>query len=145
MPFPPALWSALQVANNYYRPDLKKAALARLSVVNRSLRVAKSGVKKRNRQAVKVPILHYYHPFPPELKVRFSCFVWRGNYCVFNIQQLELCYSFQLSWFFFSRDGLSKKDECSYYRISSEKEGGIATTRHKFYSLNRKGSKIVLV
>ena len=44
-----------QVADNYYRPDLKKAALARLSAVNRSLRVAKSGVKKRNRQAVKVP------------------------------------------------------------------------------------------
>ncbi|KAJ8539304.1 hypothetical protein K7X08_013556 [Anisodus acutangulus] len=40
-----------QVADNNYRPDLKKAALARLSVVNRSLRVAKSGVKKRNRQA----------------------------------------------------------------------------------------------
>ncbi|RZB42173.1 60S ribosomal protein L28-1 [Glycine soja] len=53
------------VADNYYRPDLKKAALARLSAVNRSLRVAKSGVKKRNRQAVKLPILHYYHPFPP--------------------------------------------------------------------------------
>lgn len=46
--------SLLQVANNYYRPDLKKAALARLSVVHRSLKVAKSGVKKRNRQAVKV-------------------------------------------------------------------------------------------
>ena len=44
-----------QVADNYYRPDLKRAALARLSAVNRSLRVAKSGVKKRNRQAVKVP------------------------------------------------------------------------------------------
>ncbi|XP_014499769.1 60S ribosomal protein L28-2 [Vigna radiata var. radiata] len=43
-----------QVADNYYRPDLKKAALARLSAVNRSLKVAKSGVKKRNRQAVKV-------------------------------------------------------------------------------------------
>ncbi|KAE9588088.1 hypothetical protein Lal_00002836 [Lupinus albus] len=41
-----------QVADNYYRPDLKKAALARLSAVNRSLRVAKSGAKKRNRQAV---------------------------------------------------------------------------------------------
>ncbi|WOG89355.1 hypothetical protein DCAR_0208593 [Daucus carota subsp. sativus] len=40
-----------QVADNYYRPDLKKAALARLSAVNRSLKVAKSGVKKRNRQA----------------------------------------------------------------------------------------------
>ncbi|KAL0429890.1 UNVERIFIED_CONTAM: 60S ribosomal protein L28-1 [Sesamum radiatum] len=40
-----------QVADNYYRPDLKKAALARLSVVHRSLKVAKSGVKKRNRQA----------------------------------------------------------------------------------------------
>ncbi|MCD7465118.1 60S ribosomal protein L28 [Datura stramonium] len=40
-----------QVADNYYRPDLKKAALARLSAVNRSLRVAKSGVRKRNRQS----------------------------------------------------------------------------------------------
>ncbi|XP_041000816.1 60S ribosomal protein L28-2-like [Juglans microcarpa x Juglans regia] len=45
---------ANQVADNYYRPDLKKAALARLSVVHRSLKVAKSGVKKRNRQAVRV-------------------------------------------------------------------------------------------
>lgn len=42
-----------QVAENYYRPDLKKAALARLSAVNRSLQVAKSGVKKRNRQPSK--------------------------------------------------------------------------------------------
>ncbi|OIW15894.1 hypothetical protein TanjilG_04429 [Lupinus angustifolius] len=42
-----------QVADNYYRPDLKKAALARLSAVSRSLRVAKSGAKKRNRQAVR--------------------------------------------------------------------------------------------
>ncbi|KAJ0076264.1 hypothetical protein Patl1_33376 [Pistacia atlantica] len=42
----------LQVSDNYYRPDLKNAALARLSVVHRSLKVAKSGVKKRNRQAV---------------------------------------------------------------------------------------------
>ncbi|KAH6781309.1 Ribosomal L28e protein family [Perilla frutescens var. hirtella] len=40
-----------QVSDNYYRPDLKKAALARLSVVHRSLKVAKSGAKKRNRQA----------------------------------------------------------------------------------------------
>ncbi|RAL38613.1 hypothetical protein DM860_002591 [Cuscuta australis] len=40
-----------QVADNYYRPDLKKAALARLSVVYRSLKIAKSGPKKRNRQA----------------------------------------------------------------------------------------------
>ncbi|XP_057976928.1 large ribosomal subunit protein eL28z-like [Malania oleifera] len=40
-----------QVADNHYRPDLKKAALARLSAVHRSLKVAKSGVKKRNRQA----------------------------------------------------------------------------------------------
>ncbi|XP_071903120.1 large ribosomal subunit protein eL28z-like [Coffea arabica] len=40
-----------QVADNYYRPDLKKAAIARLSVVHRSLKVARSGVKKRNRQA----------------------------------------------------------------------------------------------
>ena len=43
----------MQVADNYYRPDLKKAALARLSAVNRSLQVAKSGVKKRNRQPTK--------------------------------------------------------------------------------------------
>ncbi|OMO91636.1 Ribosomal protein L28e [Corchorus olitorius] len=42
-----------QVADNYYRPDLKKAALARLSVIHRSLKVAKSGAKKRNRQALK--------------------------------------------------------------------------------------------
>ncbi|XP_010911931.1 large ribosomal subunit protein eL28y [Elaeis guineensis] len=43
-----------QVTDNYYRPDLTKAALARLSAVHRSLKVAKSGVKKRNRQAVQV-------------------------------------------------------------------------------------------
>ena len=43
-----------QVVDNRYRPDLKKAALARLSVVNRSLKIAKSGAKKRNRQAVKI-------------------------------------------------------------------------------------------
>lgn len=42
-----------QVTDNYYRPDLTKAALARLSAVHKSLKVAKSGVKKRNRQAVK--------------------------------------------------------------------------------------------
>ncbi|KAL5579394.1 hypothetical protein UlMin_011836 [Ulmus minor] len=42
-----------QVANNHYRPDLKKAALSRLSAVHRSLKVAKSGVKKRNRQPAK--------------------------------------------------------------------------------------------
>ncbi|KMT01693.1 hypothetical protein BVRB_9g211490 [Beta vulgaris subsp. vulgaris] len=42
-----------QVGDNYYRPDLKQAALARLSIVNRSLQVAKSGVKKRNRQPPK--------------------------------------------------------------------------------------------
>ncbi|WCJ39608.1 60S ribosomal protein L28-2 [Euphorbia peplus] len=41
---------ANQVGDNYYRPDLKSAALARLSVVHRSLKVSKSGVKKRNRQ-----------------------------------------------------------------------------------------------
>ncbi|KAA3478586.1 60S ribosomal protein L28-1-like [Gossypium australe] len=43
-----------QVTDNYYRPDLTKAALARLSAVNRSLKVAKSGVKKRNRQALRI-------------------------------------------------------------------------------------------
>uniref|UniRef100_A0A2P2LY17 Uncharacterized protein MANES_04G137300 n=1 Tax=Rhizophora mucronata TaxID=61149 RepID=A0A2P2LY17_RHIMU len=43
-----------QVGDNYYRPDLKKAALARLSVVHRSLKVGKSGVRKRNRQAQKI-------------------------------------------------------------------------------------------
>ncbi|GFY97139.1 ribosomal L28e protein family [Actinidia rufa] len=46
-----SLYHILQVGDNYYRPDLKKAALARLSAVQRSLKVAKSGVKKRNRQA----------------------------------------------------------------------------------------------
>ncbi|XP_047317356.1 60S ribosomal protein L28-1-like [Impatiens glandulifera] len=40
-----------QVAENYYRADLKSAALARLSAVHRSLKVSKSGVKKKNRQA----------------------------------------------------------------------------------------------
>ncbi|KAF8393491.1 hypothetical protein HHK36_021735 [Tetracentron sinense] len=45
---------ANQVSDNYYRPDLKDAALARLSAVNRSLKVGKSGAKKRNRQAVKI-------------------------------------------------------------------------------------------
>ncbi|XP_058074010.1 large ribosomal subunit protein eL28y-like [Magnolia sinica] len=44
-----------QVSDNYYRPDLKNSSLARLSAVRRSLQVAKSGVKKRNRQAVKAP------------------------------------------------------------------------------------------
>jgi large subunit ribosomal protein L28e len=48
------LFDPFQVGDNYYRPDLKKAALARLSAVHRSLKVAKSGVKKRNRQAVRI-------------------------------------------------------------------------------------------
>ncbi|KAK1416871.1 hypothetical protein QVD17_25988 [Tagetes erecta] len=43
-----------QVVENHYRPDLKKAALARLSAVNRSQKVSKSGVKKKNRQASRV-------------------------------------------------------------------------------------------
>ncbi|CAM8954294.1 unnamed protein product [Rhodiola kirilowii] len=43
-----------QVGDNYYRPDLKTAALARLSVVHKSLKIAKSGPKKRNRQAIKI-------------------------------------------------------------------------------------------
>ncbi|TYH58651.1 hypothetical protein ES332_D08G170300v1 [Gossypium tomentosum] len=43
-----------QVTYNYYMPDLTKAALARLSTVHRSLKVAKSSFKKRNRQALKV-------------------------------------------------------------------------------------------
>ncbi|KAK8289282.1 hypothetical protein V6Z11_D07G179200 [Gossypium hirsutum] len=43
-----------EVTDNYYRPDLTKTALARLSAVHRSLKVAKSSVKKRNRQALKV-------------------------------------------------------------------------------------------
>ncbi|GAB4842430.1 60S ribosomal protein L28A [Ancistrocladus abbreviatus] len=43
-----------QVGDNHYRPDLKSAALARLSAVHRSLQVAKSGVKKRNRQASRI-------------------------------------------------------------------------------------------
>ncbi|CAK9152755.1 unnamed protein product [Ilex paraguariensis] len=45
---------ANQVADNYYRPDLKSAALGRISSVNSSLKVAKSGVKRRNRQAIKM-------------------------------------------------------------------------------------------
>ncbi|KAK1314930.1 60S ribosomal protein L28-2 [Acorus calamus] len=42
-----------QVGDNYYRPDLKQAALARLSVVYKSLKITKSGAKKKTRQAVK--------------------------------------------------------------------------------------------
>uniref|UniRef100_A0A0C9S273 TSA: Wollemia nobilis Ref_Wollemi_Transcript_21711_990 transcribed RNA sequence n=1 Tax=Wollemia nobilis TaxID=56998 RepID=A0A0C9S273_9CONI len=38
-----------QVADNYYRPDLKRPALARLSAVHKSLRVAKSGGKKKSK------------------------------------------------------------------------------------------------
>ncbi|KAL9669634.1 hypothetical protein QQ045_007181 [Rhodiola kirilowii] len=45
---------ANQVGDNYYRPDLKTAALARLSVVHKSLKITKSGPKKRNRQAIKI-------------------------------------------------------------------------------------------
>ncbi|KAF8393737.1 hypothetical protein HHK36_019935 [Tetracentron sinense] len=33
--------------------DLKNVALARLSVVHKSLKVAKSGAKKRNKQVVR--------------------------------------------------------------------------------------------
>ncbi|XP_031487330.1 60S ribosomal protein L28-2-like [Nymphaea colorata] len=43
-----------QVSDNHYRPDLKNAALARLSAVHRSLKVAKSGPKKKNRQRTKI-------------------------------------------------------------------------------------------
>ncbi|MFS7919623.1 putative Longin domain-containing protein [Helianthus anomalus] len=47
-------FGSLLVADNYHRADLKKAALARLSAMNRSLKVSKSGVKKKNRQASRV-------------------------------------------------------------------------------------------
>ncbi|KAM0897469.1 hypothetical protein ACQ4PT_022537 [Festuca glaucescens] len=43
-----------QVCNNYYRPDLTKPALARLSSVYRSLQVSKSRIKKKNRQPTKL-------------------------------------------------------------------------------------------
>ena len=43
------------MSDNYYRLDLKKPALARLSAVHRSLKVTESGVKQRNRQSVKIP------------------------------------------------------------------------------------------
>ncbi|KAL4339896.1 hypothetical protein GQ457_08G037490 [Hibiscus cannabinus] len=43
-----------QVTDNYYMPDLTKAALARLSAVHRSMKVAKSDIKKRNMQELKV-------------------------------------------------------------------------------------------
>eukprot|EP00252_Welwitschia_mirabilis_P026217 TRINITY_DN849_c0_g1_i1.p1 TRINITY_DN849_c0_g1~~TRINITY_DN849_c0_g1_i1.p1 ORF type:complete len:151 (-),score=18.75 TRINITY_DN849_c0_g1_i1:215-667(-) len=38
-----------QVVNNNYRPDLKKYALARLSHVHKSLRMAKAGGKKKSK------------------------------------------------------------------------------------------------
>ncbi|KAF9614989.1 hypothetical protein IFM89_021543 [Coptis chinensis] len=44
-----------QVGENNYKPDLMNAALARLSAVYRSLKVNKSGVKKRNMQNVRIP------------------------------------------------------------------------------------------
>ncbi|CAN1768407.1 60S ribosomal protein L28-2 [Linum perenne] len=44
----------MKVADNFYRPDLKKAATARLSVVSRCLKGTSSGPKKRNRQATKI-------------------------------------------------------------------------------------------
>jgi large subunit ribosomal protein L28e len=37
----------MQVETNGYRPDLKAAALARLSAVHKSLRVAKRGSTKK--------------------------------------------------------------------------------------------------
>ncbi|KAI9195381.1 hypothetical protein LWI28_014360 [Acer negundo] len=43
-----------QTIDNHYRPYPKKAALARLSAVNKSLMVAKLGANKRNRQGVKI-------------------------------------------------------------------------------------------
>ncbi|BBH09035.1 ubiquitin-specific protease 5 [Prunus dulcis] len=54
----------MSLAENLYRPDLKKAAFARVSVGHRSLKVSKSGVKKRNRKVVKTlgrnkELLHY--------------------------------------------------------------------------------------
>ncbi|KAJ4887465.1 Ribosomal protein L28e protein [Raphanus sativus] len=42
---------ANQAVDNYYKPDLKKTALARCSVISKGLRVAKSHLKKRNMQA----------------------------------------------------------------------------------------------
>ncbi|KAL5728867.1 Large ribosomal subunit protein eL28y [Ranunculus cassubicifolius] len=45
---------ANQVGDNHYRADLKDAALARLSAVHRSLKVSKSGAKKRNRQNTRI-------------------------------------------------------------------------------------------
>ncbi|KAJ7529268.1 hypothetical protein O6H91_15G041000 [Diphasiastrum complanatum] len=40
-----------QVADNWYRPDLKQAALARLSSVHKSLRVAKAGAQKKGAKS----------------------------------------------------------------------------------------------
>ena len=42
-----------QVVANGYRPDLKKAALAKLSTVHKSLRVAKSGGRKKASKSTK--------------------------------------------------------------------------------------------
>ncbi|KAJ7553744.1 hypothetical protein O6H91_06G110800 [Diphasiastrum complanatum] len=40
-----------QVVDNWYRPDLKAAALARLSAVHKSLRVAKAGAGKKGTKS----------------------------------------------------------------------------------------------
>ncbi|KAK6264187.1 hypothetical protein SCA6_019624 [Theobroma cacao] len=51
---PQALPLSLKSIDNYYKPNLLKVALARLNAVSRSLKVAKSGVNKRNKQASKI-------------------------------------------------------------------------------------------
>eukprot|EP00249_Psilotum_nudum_P036317 c6795_g1_i1 orf=274-726(-) len=45
-----------QVADNGYRPDLKNAALARLTAVHKSLRVAKAGHSKKSPKSTRKAI-----------------------------------------------------------------------------------------
>lgn len=84
----------LQVADNHYRPDLKKAALARLSVVHRSLKVAKSGVKKRNRQATRISGRKWVRG----LTCVFVFLEWLANAISFLIFEC-LLFKFLFVWF----------------------------------------------
>ncbi|PWA57902.1 hypothetical protein CTI12_AA405370 [Artemisia annua] len=63
-----------QVGDNFYKPDLKKAALTRLSAVNRSLKVTKSGAKKKNRQAFTIRDI-----MSIEVKLSLNVQLFRGS------------------------------------------------------------------
>lgn len=70
------LW---QLADNN-RPDLKKATFARLSAVNRRLKVAKSGVKKRHRRLEgNLPISSFRFLRCPKIQKCSRAIVWAST------------------------------------------------------------------